>query len=102
MRDCRQRCGPHRCRPKAACSTSIQRLSWHWRRRGGATIKTAIIGHVTCTQPQPGWAWERFTEEGPLALLPHEEHGVQGYALVWCCPPEQPCAGSRSRGRVRI
>ncbi|KWW36076.1 UbiH/UbiF/VisC/COQ6 family ubiquinone biosynthesis hydroxylase [Cupriavidus metallidurans] len=51
--------------------------------------QTAIIGHVTCTQPQPGWAWERFTEEGPLALLPHEEHGVQGYALVWCCPPEQ-------------
>jgi 2-octaprenyl-6-methoxyphenol hydroxylase len=51
--------------------------------------QTAIIGHVTCTQPQPGWAWERFTEEGPLALLPHEEHGVQGYALVWCCAPEQ-------------
>ncbi|RZT43105.1 UbiH/UbiF/VisC/COQ6 family ubiquinone biosynthesis hydroxylase [Cupriavidus agavae] len=51
--------------------------------------QTAIICHVTCTQPQPGWAWERFTEEGPLALLPHEEHGATGYALVWCCPPEQ-------------
>lgn len=51
--------------------------------------QTAIIGHVTCTQPQPGWAWERFTEEGPLALLPHEEHGTTGYALVWCCAPEQ-------------
>jgi len=51
--------------------------------------QTAIIGHVTCTQPQPGWAWERFTEEGPLALLPHDEHGLPGYALVWCCPPEQ-------------
>lgn len=51
--------------------------------------QTAIIGHVTCTQPQPGWAWERFTVEGPLALLPHEEHGVTGYALVWCCSPEQ-------------
>jgi len=51
--------------------------------------QTAIIGHVTCTQPQPGWAWERFTEEGPLALLPHDEHGQPGYALVWCCPPEQ-------------
>ncbi|MBV8270781.1 MAG: FAD-dependent monooxygenase, partial [Cupriavidus sp.] len=68
----------------------IQRLS-----HGTAAMRrrdyqqTAIIGHVTCTQPQPGWAWERFTEEGPLALLPHDEHGVQGYALVWCCPPEQ-------------
>lgn len=51
--------------------------------------QTAIIGHVGCTQPQPGWAWERFTEEGPLALLPHEEHGAMGYALVWCCAPEQ-------------
>ncbi|AZG12524.1 UbiH/UbiF/VisC/COQ6 family ubiquinone biosynthesis hydroxylase [Cupriavidus pauculus] len=51
--------------------------------------QTAIIGHVTCTQPLPGWAWERFTDEGPLALLPHEDHGVTGYALVWCCAPEQ-------------
>ncbi|WP_354683175.1 UbiH/UbiF/VisC/COQ6 family ubiquinone biosynthesis hydroxylase [Cupriavidus necator] len=51
--------------------------------------QTAVIAHVTCSRPQPGWAWERFTEEGPLALLPYDEHGVQGYALVWCCPPEQ-------------
>ncbi|WP_343655115.1 UbiH/UbiF/VisC/COQ6 family ubiquinone biosynthesis hydroxylase [Cupriavidus sp.] len=51
--------------------------------------QTAIIGHVTCSQAQPGWAWERFTDEGPLALLPHEDHGVRGYALVWCCAPEQ-------------
>ncbi|UDM49959.1 UbiH/UbiF/VisC/COQ6 family ubiquinone biosynthesis hydroxylase [Cupriavidus sp. MP-37] len=51
--------------------------------------QTAVIAHVTCSRPQPGWAWERFTEEGPLALLPHEEHGTPGYALVWCCPPEQ-------------
>ncbi|NOV23147.1 UbiH/UbiF/VisC/COQ6 family ubiquinone biosynthesis hydroxylase [Cupriavidus necator] len=51
--------------------------------------QTAVIAHVTCSRPQPGWAWERFTEEGPLALLPHEEHGTPGYALVWCCPPDQ-------------
>ncbi|MBB3013772.1 UbiH/UbiF/VisC/COQ6 family ubiquinone biosynthesis hydroxylase [Cupriavidus alkaliphilus] len=51
--------------------------------------QTAVIAHVTCSRPQPGWAWERFTEEGPLALLPHEEHGTPGFALVWCCPPEQ-------------
>lgn len=50
--------------------------------------QTAIIGHVTCTDPRPGWAWERFTSEGPLALLPHDEHGTPGYALVWCCPPD--------------
>lgn len=51
--------------------------------------QTAIVAHVACSRAQPGWAWERFTEEGPLALLPFEEHGAPGYALVWCCPPEQ-------------
>lgn len=51
--------------------------------------QTAIIGHVTASRQQPGWAWERFTEEGPLALLPYEEHGTPGYALVWCCAPDQ-------------
>lgn len=50
--------------------------------------QTAIIGHVTASRPMPGWAWERFTEEGPLALLPHHDHGVPGYALVWCCGPD--------------
>jgi 2-octaprenyl-6-methoxyphenol hydroxylase len=51
--------------------------------------QTAIVAHVACSQPRPGWAWERFTEEGPLALLPHVDGGVPGYALVWCCAPEQ-------------
>ncbi|CAG9163772.1 UbiH/UbiF/VisC/COQ6 family ubiquinone biosynthesis hydroxylase [Cupriavidus pinatubonensis] len=51
--------------------------------------QTAVIGHVACSRPRPGWAWERFTEEGPLALLPYDEHGIDGYALVWCCPPDQ-------------
>jgi len=51
--------------------------------------QTAVIGHVRCSAPRPGWAWERFTDEGPLALLPHEDHGASGYALVWCCSPEQ-------------
>lgn len=57
-----------------------------WHRDYG---QTAIIGHVRCSAPRPGWAWERFTEEGPLALLPHDDHGVAGYALVWCCAPDE-------------
>lgn len=40
----------------------------------------AIIAHVTCSAPVAQRAFERFTEEGPLALLPQED----GYALVWC------------------
>ncbi|TMS56470.1 UbiH/UbiF/VisC/COQ6 family ubiquinone biosynthesis hydroxylase [Imbroritus primus] len=43
--------------------------------------QTAIVSHVTCEAPRPGWAWERFTTEGPLALLPQDD----GFALVWCC-----------------
>ncbi|MFZ6689994.1 UbiH/UbiF/VisC/COQ6 family ubiquinone biosynthesis hydroxylase [Undibacterium sp. SXout11W] len=45
--------------------------------------QTAIIAHVTCDQPQPQRAFERFTDQGPLALLPQED----GYALVWCARP---------------
>ena len=29
------------------------------------------------TLPRPGWAWERFTSEGPLALLPQGVREVQ-------------------------
>jgi 2-octaprenyl-6-methoxyphenol hydroxylase len=46
--------------------------------------QTAIVSHVTCEAPRAGWAWERFTTEGPLALLPQDD----GFALVWCCTAE--------------
>ncbi|MFZ6657310.1 FAD-dependent monooxygenase [Undibacterium sp. TJN19] len=46
--------------------------------------QTAIIAHVTCDQAIAGRAFERFTDQGPLALLPQED----GYALVWCVRPE--------------
>ena len=42
--------------------------------------QSAIVGHVTTSQRQPHRAYERFTAEGPLALLPQDD----GYALVWC------------------
>jgi 2-octaprenyl-6-methoxyphenol hydroxylase len=51
--------------------------------------QTALVGTVTLSAPQPHVAWERFTSQGPIALLP--TGGVRGadYALVWCCAPEQ-------------
>jgi 2-octaprenyl-6-methoxyphenol hydroxylase len=51
--------------------------------------QTALVGTVTLSSPQPHVAWERFTSQGPIALLP--TGGVRGadYALVWCCAPEQ-------------
>ncbi len=50
--------------------------------------QTALIGTVTASAPQPHTAWERFTCEGPLALLPLGGARHADYALVWCCAPE--------------
>ncbi|MGN6578618.1 MAG: UbiH/UbiF/VisC/COQ6 family ubiquinone biosynthesis hydroxylase [Bordetella sp.] len=51
----------------------------------------AILTRTRATLAQPGWAWERFTREGPLALLPHPQ--IQGdYAVVWCCEPSHAAA----------
>ncbi|MBI5429810.1 MAG: FAD-dependent oxidoreductase [Nitrosomonadales bacterium] len=44
--------------------------------------QTALITHITCTAPKPDTAFERFTPQGPLALLPFKE----GYELVWTAP----------------
>lgn len=45
--------------------------------------QTALIAHVRSSAPLGYCAFERFTEEGPLALLPEDD----GYALVWCARP---------------
>ncbi|CAB3768767.1 2-octaprenyl-6-methoxyphenol hydroxylase [Paraburkholderia humisilvae] len=60
--------------------------------RGGGTRdyrQTALVGTVSVSAPRPHVAWERFTSQGPIALLP--TGGVRGadYALVWCCAPEE-------------
>ena len=41
--------------------------------------QSALIAHITCTQPQLTTAFERFTAQGPVALLPFGD----GYELVW-------------------
>lgn len=42
--------------------------------------QSAIIAHITCAHPQAGTAFERFTAQGPVALLPYRD---DGYELVW-------------------
>ncbi|MFM0720487.1 UbiH/UbiF/VisC/COQ6 family ubiquinone biosynthesis hydroxylase [Paraburkholderia strydomiana] len=51
--------------------------------------QTALVGTVSVSAPQPHVAWERFTSQGPIALLPMG--GVRGadYAMVWCCAPDE-------------
>jgi len=54
---------------------------WKYRRD---YRQQAIVAEVAAERPQRGVAWERFTSEGPLALLPHGER----YALVWSVRPD--------------
>jgi len=49
--------------------------------------QSALIGWVTAADITAHQAWERFTPEGPLALLP--SHLGSGHLnLVWCGSPE--------------
>ena len=45
----------------------------------------AVIGLVATDRPHAGRAYERFTPQGPLALLPVEGR----YALVWTATPRE-------------
>ena len=41
--------------------------------------QSAVIAHITCASPQADTAFERFTTQGPVALLPYKD----GYEIVW-------------------
>ena len=43
----------------------------------------AVIGKVATARPHGGLAYERFTPDGPIALLPEGEH----YGFVWTLEP---------------
>lgn len=65
------------------------------RARSHDYAQTAIVAQVRVSKPLPQRAFERFTDEGPLALLPQaEDRGVDaqqshaGYGLVWCMRPQ--------------
>lgn len=47
----------------------------------------ALLTQARVSLPRRGWAFERFTTEGPLAVLPHPRgNGIQ--SIVWCCAPD--------------
>jgi 2-octaprenyl-6-methoxyphenol hydroxylase len=46
----------------------------------------ALVGEVVVDGPAPGSAYERFTRDGPLALLP-SPGAAAARSLVWCMPP---------------
>ena len=51
--------------------------------------QTAVIARVSTNAPIAHRAYERFTDEGPLALLPQAGADGQQYALVWCVRPDR-------------
>lgn len=50
--------------------------------------QVAVLATVAAAEPRQGWAFERFTRQGPLAVLPHPS-GEGHYGVVWCCHPNQ-------------
>jgi 2-octaprenyl-6-methoxyphenol hydroxylase len=46
-----------------------------------------IVAHVQGSAPIAHRAFERFTDQGPLALLPQDDGQGNNYALVWCVRP---------------
>jgi 2-octaprenyl-6-methoxyphenol hydroxylase len=47
--------------------------------------QSALITHVTCAAPRIDTAFERFTPQGPVALLPYKD----GYEIVWTAPHQR-------------
>lgn len=49
----------------------------------------AIVTSVRCSEVHQRTAWQRFTDEGPLAFLPLERDGDQHWcSIVWSITPE--------------
>lgn len=58
-----------------------------WVESGRDYGQSALVGLVEVENAVPHQAWERFTAEGPLAVLPsHYGHNILN--LVWCGSPE--------------
>jgi len=61
--------------------------------------QTALVANVSFSEPHRGVAYERFTAEGPMALLPLDEtpQGQRG-ALIWTLPPGRARALQEATG----
>ena len=58
-----------------------------WAESGRDYGQSALVGLVEVENAAPHHAWERFTAEGPLAVLP-SHYGPNILNLVWCGSPE--------------
>jgi len=76
--------------PQAACIVHAEGGLFRqqdWVESGRDYRQAALVGTVDVENPIPHQAWERFTDEGPLALLP-SHLGPNTHNLVWCASPQ--------------
>jgi 2-octaprenyl-6-methoxyphenol hydroxylase len=66
-----------------------------WVETGRDYEQSALVGLVEVENAQPHQAWERFTSEGPLAILP-SHYGPNILNLVWCGSP------TSSKARLKL
>ena len=57
-----------------------------WVESGRDYEQSALVGLVEVESASPFEAWERFTSEGPLAILP-SHYGPNILNLIWCGTP---------------
>ena len=55
------------------------------RRRRHDYAQVALVARVWRDEPHRGLAYERFTAQGPVALLPEADH----YSLIWTATPHR-------------
>lgn len=58
-----------------------------WVESGRDYQQSALVGLIEVENAPPHQAWERFTSEGPLAVLP-SHYGTNILNLVWCGTPQ--------------
>jgi 2-polyprenyl-6-methoxyphenol 4-hydroxylase len=71
-----------------ANSQTLQKLGIHTQIKN--YDQTALIANLALAEAHNGVAYERFTDEGPMALLPLQDvEGEHRSALVWTLSPER-------------
>jgi 2-octaprenyl-6-methoxyphenol hydroxylase len=58
-----------------------------WVESGRDYGQSALVGLIEVENAEPHQAWERFTSEGPLAVLP-SHYGSNILNLIWCGSPD--------------
>lgn len=70
-------------RSKVRQLTEIKMREWDY-------FHHAVVTSVCCEKPHQKTAWQRFTDDGPLAFLPLSLEGDEYWcSIVWSLPPDK-------------